>query len=316
MEFGKVTNAELQNIVFELPALSKENIVSTQKNPTNDPKIYVGCPIWANKNWVGKLYPNNAKPKDYLEHYAKQFNTIELNSTHYQIPSNETIRNWKEKVPTNFKFCPKFPQEISHKLLLESALKTQEYTHYFCEIMQLLGENLGTSFLQLPPYFSPKEAYKLIDFCEKLREKTDFNFSVEFRHEDWFKENNLLQISKKLALLNVGTVITDTAGRRDAVHICLSNNVLMLRFVGNDLHASDFERVKKWVLHIIALCQMDNEYENPISDLYFFAHEPNNDLAPDLAEFFIGLLMIMLPNFCPPAPEYFDKNKSEQGSLF
>jgi uncharacterized protein YecE (DUF72 family) len=316
MEFGKVTNAELQNIVFELPALSKENLFFEQKNATNIPKIYVGCPIWANKNWVGKWYPQHTKPKDYLEYYAKQFNTIELNSTHYQIPSNQTIKNWKQKVPNDFKFCPKFPQEISHELLSKSALKTQEYTHYFCEMMQLFEENLGTSFLQLPPYFSPKEENKLIDFCEKLREKSNFDFSVEFRHEDWFKENNILKISKKLALLNVGTLITDTAGRRDAVHICLSNSIMMLRFVGNDLHISDFERVKKWISHIVALCQIDNEYENPISDLYFFAHEPNNDLAPDLAEFFISLLMIMLPHACPTAPEHFDNNKAEQGSLF
>ncbi len=306
MEFGKIDIAQLAQITFEMPEIKQENLFFKNENTkelSRKPKIFVGCPVWANKNWVSVWYPAHAKEKDFLGYYAQLFNTIELNSTHYQIPSTQTIKNWCEKVPKNFQFCPKFPQEISHKLLFKNDAKLKDFTHYFWETMQFFGQNLGTSFLQLPPYFSPKDSHLLLDFCENMRkgEMRDFEFSVEFRHEDWFLGDNLAKITQKLVDYDIGTVITDTAGRRDAVHFALSTPTLMLRFVGNDLHDSDFERVDKWFVVLSNLLGKNPEIETEItqkniSKLYFFAHEPNNDFAPDLALYFVQKMILLQKN--------------------
>ena len=91
MDFGKLEN--IDNVDFTLPFTHKfttETLASTA--PSSKMQVYVGPPIWANKEWVGKIYPSNAKDKDFLYHYTRQFNTIELNVTHYQIPTRRHHR--------------------------------------------------------------------------------------------------------------------------------------------------------------------------------------------------------------------------------
>ncbi|MEZ4905865.1 MAG: DUF72 domain-containing protein [Spirosomataceae bacterium] len=107
------------------------------------PQCFVGPPIWANKQWVGKIYPSNAKEKDFLYYYTRQFNTIELNVTHYQIPNEATVQRWKEAAHKDFRFCPKWPQEISHDRQL---IGCEALSQAFTQAVLGLGENLGTTF--------------------------------------------------------------------------------------------------------------------------------------------------------------------------
>ena len=50
-----------------------------------------------------------------------------------------------------------------------------------------------------------------------------------------------------LERLKKGTVITDTAGRRDCLHMKLTSADIFIRFVGNSLHESDYQRIDDWV---------------------------------------------------------------------
>ena len=284
MEFGKVSPADLPQIDFTLKALPAQSLAclqhSSRVGKATLPAIYVGCPVWANKEWIGTWYPIDAKERDFLKHYAQLFSTIELNSTHYQIPHPHTVERWREQVSSDFRFCPKFPQEISHTLLPSG--KSSDLTTVFCQNMQLLGECLGTSFLQLPPTFAPKDVDYLWKFYDAL--PADYPLAVEFRHVDWFKKDYLPMAAARLSEYGIGTVITDTAGRRDAVHLVLSTAMLMLRFVGNDLHATDYSRIDAWIQKIQTLL------EAGIQTIYLFAHEPDNTLAPELACYMLAQL--------------------------
>lgn len=281
MEFGKVSIEQLAQIDFTLPVLPAGTLeVLSSATPHPEKEVYVGCPIWANKAWAGKWYPAEAKEKDFLKYYASQFNTIELNSTHYQIPHPSVVESWREKVGKDFRFCPKFLQEISHSLLPEC--NAQAMTKLFCDTMRYFGENLGISFLQLSPYFASKERDALLKFLDAL--PADYRLAVEFRHESWFSHDALPTIIEELKARQIGTILTDTAGRRDAVHLYLSMPVLMLRFLGNNLHDSDYDRVEAWVGKIHELIK------EGLQEIYFFAHEPDNTLAPELACHFIQRL--------------------------
>ena len=90
MDFGKISKQELEKTDL---SLKPDNIFNEKvfKNTSKIPLIKVGCPVWSIKEWNGKIYPNNAKTPDLLKLYSQQFNTIELNVTHYQIPNDETI---------------------------------------------------------------------------------------------------------------------------------------------------------------------------------------------------------------------------------
>ena len=179
MDFGKLT--DISKVDFSLP---KDGFLFLDKPNENPLEVFVGPPIWANKAWLGKIYPHDAKDADFLYHYAQQFNTIELNVTHYQTPTDETIKRWKSQVGKLFTFCPKFPQSISHERQL---IGTADATNHFVGQISKLEENLGTAFLQLPPYLGFNRLQILKDYLKTLPK--DLDIAVEFRHESWFEKN-------------------------------------------------------------------------------------------------------------------------------
>ena len=144
MKFGKLS--DISNVVFSLPSEPEENktILSSFPKQNTPPKIHIGCTGWSMKEWVGKVYPLKTPAKDYLKHYARQFNTIELNTTHYRIPSEANIEKWKNESTTDFRFCPKIPQVISHSADLGG---NNDALNNFCKNILLLEEKLGCCFM-------------------------------------------------------------------------------------------------------------------------------------------------------------------------
>jgi uncharacterized protein YecE (DUF72 family) len=246
MDFGKLE--DISNVDFTLPPDHPHTQRVLALPPATSPKVFVGPPIWANKDWLGKIYPSTAKDKDFLYHFARQFNTIELNVTHYQIPAESTVKRWVESVAgTEFLFCPKWPQEISHDRQL---LSSEALTEAFVQASLGFGKHLGTTFLQLAPYFGPWKMDVLEEFLAQI--PAGFPLAVEFRQPKWFEEPVWSEAMDLLSRYQVGTVISDVAGRRDVVHQSLSTPILTLRFVGNELHPTDYTRVDAWVARVRA----------------------------------------------------------------
>ncbi len=52
--------------------------------------LYLGCPIWGLKGWVGNFFPAGAKQRDFLALYSRRLNTVEGNTTFYAIPDPAT----------------------------------------------------------------------------------------------------------------------------------------------------------------------------------------------------------------------------------
>ena len=279
MDFGKLQ--DIAHVDFTLPSDHPDTqSLLIRSKQDKKPEVYIGLPVWVNKSWVGSIYPATMREKDSLLWYAKQFNTIELNSTHYHIPGPTTIERWRNSVPQGFKFCPKFPQLISH----EHALRTtQSITATFCEAIAGLEDNLGSSFLQLPPYFGPHQLPDLEEFIKFIPETIPI--AVELRHPDWFVDNVAsLELFDVLEKYRVGTVSTDVAGRRDVLHMRLTTPSAMIRFVGNGLHPTDYKRIDDWVK------RLKTWFDDGLQQLYFFVHEPDNTFAPDLAIYLIEQL--------------------------
>src|SRR4030095_6764571 len=112
MDFGKVNTSELAGIDFTLPDNHADTKKLLSSKGSKDSVIYIGCAKWGRPEWVGKIYPKGTKEKDFLQYYVKQFNSIELNATHYRIFPSSTIEGWANKAGAGFKYCPKFPQII------------------------------------------------------------------------------------------------------------------------------------------------------------------------------------------------------------
>lgn len=282
MDFGKVQNVDA--VTFTLPPGHPFNArVWADVTPNARPDVFIGGPVWANKDYVGKVYPSTAKERDFLHHYVRQFNTIELNLTHYQIPTPAMIDKWKTEAAGSdgpFVYCPKFPQIISHERLLQGA---ESLTDEFINAIFALEEFLGMSFLQLPPNFGPDKWPVLERYLRLLPD--DLDVAVEFRHSDWFKPVVGGQTLERLHALHRHTVITDVAGRRDVLHMGLSSPVLTLRFIANEGHATDYSRTDAWVE------RLKTWFDKGLQTAYLFIHGGgDNDTAPELIRYWVRQL--------------------------
>ena len=109
MEFGSVPISQIKKINFKLPKDPGFTLATLkQAKQVKDPLIYVGCSKWGRKEWVGKIYPEKTKEADFLKEYVKHFNSLELNATHYKMPTAAVIQHWQSfTAGQDFKFCPK-----------------------------------------------------------------------------------------------------------------------------------------------------------------------------------------------------------------
>lgn len=284
MEFGKLQ--DISEVNFSLRPEHPDNARLLGNARREGPAaIYIGCTGWSMKEWVGKVYPAGTKTRDYLHHYSRQFNTIEFNTTHYRVPDAQTVERWYSESAPDFRFCPKIPQPVSHRsdlgfgtgLLLE-----------FTEVIAGLREKLGPCFLQLPEYFGPERTEALERFLEHF--PNHIQLAVELRHPGWFEPAGEAILFPLLEKFGAGAVITDVAGRRDVSHMRLSAPFTMVRFVGNGLHPSDYSRIDDWV------ARLKKWVEQGISEIYFFPHEPDNLLAPDLSVYLLGKIQKEIPS--------------------
>jgi uncharacterized protein YecE (DUF72 family) len=246
--------------------------------PAKDSRVYLGCAKWGRTEWVGKIYPVKTKEKDFLQHYVGHYNSIELNATHYKIFGASAIRKWADKAGgKDFKFCPKMYQGVTHR----GSLKGKDFiSNEFFRGIVAFGEHLGPIFVQLSDNFSPNRKKELLDFLVSL--PRDLQFFLEVRHPGWFAKPDVFkEMLDMLASLNMGVVITDTAGRRDCAHMHLTIPKVFIRYVGNSLHPSDYTRCDAWVKRI--------KYwlDEGIQELYFFIHMHDEATSPELTIYLV-----------------------------
>jgi len=282
MEFGRVYD-ESTDIDFSLPQDTAMTLSNLHGQPTSSEfKVYVGASKWGDKTWLGKIYPNKTPDTAFLPFYCRSFNTVEFSPTFYNIYSADQIAKWVRQVADipGFRFCPKFPQTITHIRRLTNA---EEATAKFYQSLTAFGKHLGPLLLQLGENFSPKNFRQLKAYLEGL--PPSIKVCVEVRHKDWFantaNRNNLFGL---LHELNMGTIISDTSGRRDCVHMELTTNEAVIRFVGNNLAPSDYARLDAWVERLKIWEGLG------LKTVYFFMHQNNERYVPDICEYFIKKL--------------------------
>jgi uncharacterized protein YecE (DUF72 family) len=280
MEYGRTGEHLLDKINFSLPEDDPQTtLVLAHHKKIEKSSIHVGCAKWGRPEWIGKIYPPGTKPGDFLEEYAKQFNCIELNSIFYQLPAIKQVKTWKSKVPADFKFCPKFTEVITHQKRLRD---TSNEVNAFLEMMDELGENAGPVFLMPHPQMGAGEMDTIIAFLESL--PATIKVFVEFRHADFFKEPTISTMYNWLEEHHFGSIITDTAGVREGIHMRLTIPEAFIRFVGNSLHPSDYTRIDDWVERIARWL------DEGLQSLWFFMHQHDERYSPELCKYFIEQL--------------------------
>ena len=146
--------------------------------------LHLGTIGWSYDFWKNVFYPKKTVSKDYLAYYSQQFNTVEVDSTFYRIPTQSTVTNWKQQTPENFLFSLKFPQLITHVKKLKDC---QYETDVFLKTVGLLKGKLGALLLQFPPNFGVDHLSDLEVYLEKLPKVN--RYVVEVRNKSWLNQD-------------------------------------------------------------------------------------------------------------------------------
>ena len=119
-----------------------------------------------------------------LPYYSKIFNYVEIDSTFYNIPSQQMVKNWNKRTPSNFRFTVKFPKIITHEKRFKSV---ENELSIFYENMQPLKDKILTLLIQLPPSYELKEGLDTFRNYDFFFDDT-FRYAIEVRHPSWFNE--------------------------------------------------------------------------------------------------------------------------------
>jgi uncharacterized protein YecE (DUF72 family) len=162
-------------------------------------KYHIGTSGWHYDDWKSVFYPTDLPKSKWLEFYARQFATVELNNSFYHLPSEKAFAGWRADSPEGFVFAVKVSRFITHIKRLRDA---EEPLHTFLERADLLVDKLGPLLYQLPPNMKRNDE-RLESFLSILPRQ--YRHVFEFRHDSWF-DNEVLRV---LTRYNAGFCIFD-----------------------------------------------------------------------------------------------------------
>ncbi len=148
-------------------------------------QVSIGTSGYSYKHWGnGVFYPPKVPQRKWLEHYAKNFNSVELNVSFYRLPKRQTFESWYDRTPEEFVVAVKGNRFITHVKKLHDC---QDPLDIFFKNASGLKEKLGIVLWQLPPNLH-LNGERLEEFCKLLaRDKTarKSRHAFEFRHQSW-----------------------------------------------------------------------------------------------------------------------------------
>jgi len=180
--------------------------------------IRIGTCSWAEKSLIesGSFYPEGvSSPEQRLRYYAGHFDTVEVDSSFYAIPTSHMVSAWAERTPPGFLFHLKAygaltghgidPRSLPPELrgLLPAADRDLESVQVSdpvllkalaqasveaCQPLRA-AHRLGFIVFQFPPWFGFKHAnLDYILYCKELM--AGLPIAVEFRHGSWLTHHH------------------------------------------------------------------------------------------------------------------------------
>jgi uncharacterized protein YecE (DUF72 family) len=208
-------------------------------------QIRVGTASWTDRTLIesGWYPPEADTPEKRLRYYARQFPLVEVDSTYYALPAEQTVAAWTARTPAGFTFNVKafslFTQHPTRVAALptdlrpaaEKAGKDRVYLkdvdpavadqawQRFLAALEPLREagKLGAILLQFPPWFPIGRARKdyIVSCAERVAPR---RVCVEFRNKTWMTPDNQSETLDFLAAHQLPYVCVDMPqGYRDSI---------------------------------------------------------------------------------------------------
>src|SRR5215475_14746321 len=153
------------------------------KNQELTPSVHIGCSGWQYRHWHGDFYPTSVQQSRWLEYYAGEFDTVEINNTFYRLPEADTFKAWRTRAPRGFVYAVKASRYLTHMKKLKDP---EDPLELFFSRARGLGRALGPILYQLPPRW-PLTNVSLERFERFLKALPRRPLhAVEFREPSWY----------------------------------------------------------------------------------------------------------------------------------
>jgi uncharacterized protein YecE (DUF72 family) len=204
--------------------------------------IRLGTCSFADDALVHAWYPPGiTSGEERLRFYAERFDTVEIDSSFYRLPSERTTAAWAERVPDDFvfhvkAFAPMTRHGIRHALLPENVRELLQpddrgrvermprdaralVFDAFKEVVEPLraAGKLGGILFQMAPYVVFRD--RSLDYLDWTRRQLEgYDVLVEFRHYSWFDDEHRAETLAFLEQHRLTNVIVD-APRSEAKNL-------------------------------------------------------------------------------------------------
>ena len=173
-------------------------------------RAYVGTSGWNYKHWRNLIYPLKFAQRRWLGFTAERFDTVEVNTSFYRIPTRETVAAWQDSTPPHFKFAMKLWRGITHYKKLVAA---QEFTRRFLDVIDVLEPHRRAPLLvQLPPN-QGKDVPKLDHYLGEINSlfTIPWEVAVEFRNDAWLTTDVFAVLDRHGAALCIHDMVGKAA---------------------------------------------------------------------------------------------------------
>jgi uncharacterized protein YecE (DUF72 family) len=161
--------------------------------------VRIGCSGWNYASWKDEFY--EGKPaRLWLEHYARHFDTVEVNNTFYRLPNRDAVANWERTAPPGFTFTIKMSRYVTHiKRLTDLGTGLQRFYERIEPLLR--SAKMGPILWQLPPTFK-RDDERLRTALERFPEEQ--RHCIEFRHPTWFVDETYEALREHGVALVIG----------------------------------------------------------------------------------------------------------------
>jgi uncharacterized protein YecE (DUF72 family) len=235
--------------------------------------VWVGTSGYSYPEWRGSFYPEKFPTTKMLPYYAERFPTVEINNTHYRMPTEELVAGWAAQTPERYQLTLKAPKRITHDTRLKNC---EDSTKRFLEVANTLGAKLGVLLFQLPPFFK-KDIAVFDAFLATLPAGTRGAF--EFRNASWFDN----EVYARLKAKNLALCVADSEKLSTPAEITADYAYFRLRDEGYQR-----EDVERWARTI-------QEKTGACKDVYVYFKHEEKGIGPEFARILMRSLGLPTP---------------------
>jgi uncharacterized protein YecE (DUF72 family) len=263
--------------------------------------VRIGTCSWADEGLVKHWYPRGvSSPAARLGYYAERFDTVEVDSPFYRLPSPETTAKWAERTPDAFVWHAKASAAMTGHEEADRETAFREFREAFAPL-EGSGKLRGVLLQYHPRVKKTAEAKEELKAVRPLLDP--LVPLIEFRHRSWMDEDERADTLSFLERHGLCCVSVDSPRTRASNVLprvaAVTGPVAYVRFHGRNWKTWNIRGAKSSAErfdHMYTDGELA-EWVEPLRDLadkadeaYAFMNNNRDDFAPRSAQLLRGLL--------------------------